>query len=148
MPCRKKSTDGPRGHWRRGYHWGLKEDPINDDAWEDPIKKPKEDPITVKPKEENPKRTFGNFQTLNDFCIAKNSCFWVMVYDTLADGDKHSYEAFGLGRIRFYATRHLKSWTSFPQYHVIATTAFLKSRTAKIFFLWVTTFNISCRKRF
>ena len=31
-----------------------------------------------------------------------------MVYDRVCDEDKHSYETFGLGRPRFYATSHLK----------------------------------------
>ena len=31
-----------------------------------------------------------------------------MVYDRVDDGDKHTYETFGLGRPRFHATRNLK----------------------------------------
>ena len=34
--------------------------------------------------------------------------FLVMVYDRAGDGDKHSYETFGLGRSHVYATSHLK----------------------------------------
>ena len=31
-----------------------------------------------------------------------------MVYGRKSDGDKHSYEIFGLGRPHFHATSHLK----------------------------------------
>ena len=34
--------------------------------------------------------------------------FLVTVYDRVADGDKFSYENFGLGRSCFHATSHLK----------------------------------------
>ena len=34
--------------------------------------------------------------------------FLVMVYDRVADRDKHSHETFGLGKSRFHATSHLK----------------------------------------
>ena len=34
--------------------------------------------------------------------------FLVMVYDGVGDGDKFSYESFGLGRPNFHATSHLK----------------------------------------
>ena len=36
-------------------------------------------------------------------------CFLVMVYDIVGDGNKFSYENFGLGRPHFHATRHLKT---------------------------------------
>ena len=32
-----------------------------------------------------------------------------MVYDRVGDGDKHSYETFGLGRPHFPVTSHLKT---------------------------------------
>ena len=31
-----------------------------------------------------------------------------MVYDRVGDGDKHSYETFGVERPRFHATNHSK----------------------------------------
>ena len=31
----------------------------------------------------------------------------VMVYDRVGDGDKHSYQTFGIARPRFYASIHL-----------------------------------------
>ena len=34
--------------------------------------------------------------------------FLVMVYDRVDDGDKHSYETFGLGRSLFHPISHLK----------------------------------------
>ena len=34
--------------------------------------------------------------------------FLVMVYDRVGDGNKFSYQNFGLGRPRFHATSHLK----------------------------------------
>ena len=35
--------------------------------------------------------------------------FLVMLYDKVGDGDKVSYENFGLGRPRFHATSHSKN---------------------------------------
>ena len=40
--------------------------------------------------------------------LREKSITEVMVYDIVGDGDKHSYETFGLGRPRFHATSHLK----------------------------------------
>ena len=47
--------------------------------------------------------------TLNVFPLQKTLIYFlVMVYDRVGDGDKHSYETFGLGRPCFHATSHLK----------------------------------------
>ena len=54
--------------------------------------KSKENPINEDPQE------------LQDLLF----CFLVMVYGTVEDGDKFSYEDFGLGIVRFHATSHLK----------------------------------------
>ena len=54
--------------------------------------------------------------------------FLVMVYDRVDDGDNCSYENSGLGRPRFYDASHTSSYVNF--------------------FLQVTAFHISCRKRF
>ena len=52
------------------------------------------------------------------------SGFAVMAYDKVGDGDKFSYESFGLGRPSFHATSHLKveakerfSLTLMPQFY-------------------------------
>ena len=70
---------------------------------------PREDPIIVKPKV-YPKKTLRSFRTPNDFCIAKNLfiLFSVLLYDTVGDGDKYSFETFGFGRPHFQATSHFK----------------------------------------
>ena len=55
-------------------------------------------------------KTLRSFRTLNDFCAAKKTLFGflVMAYDRVGDGDKFSYENFGLGKPRFHATIHFK----------------------------------------
>ena len=90
-----------RGPWTEAYHRGLKENPITED--------PYEDPITEKPKE-NPRGPSGASKPSMTFPLQKTLFFFlVMVYDRVDDGDKRSFETFGLGRLHFNAISHLKT---------------------------------------
>ena len=101
VTCRKKSTDDPR------------EESITED--------PEEEPITGDSRRTLSLRTLKRtllLRTLRGFsgssgpsmtlASQKTLFFLVMVYDRVGDGDKHSYETFGLGIPRFHATSHLK----------------------------------------
>ena len=58
---------------------------------------------------ENSKRPSGASGSSMTFASQKTLFFFlVMVYDRVADRDKHSHETFGLGKSRFHATSHLK----------------------------------------
>ena len=66
--------------------------------------------ITVKPKDN---AINGDPQELQDpqWLLRRKLTlfgFLVMVYDRVDDGDKFSKKNFGLGRLRFHATSHLK----------------------------------------
>ena len=63
--------------------------------------KPKNDAINEYPQElQDPKWLLRRKLTLFGFLV--------MVDDTVGDGDTFSKKYFGLGRIRFHATSHLK----------------------------------------
>ena len=78
-------------------HMDPKEGYINEDT--------EEEPITVDSKRTLSLRTLRRFRTLNDFCAEKVSFgFLLMVCDRVGDGDKFSYENFGLERPTLHAT--------------------------------------------
>ena len=86
----------------RPYLWELKEDPITEDPKDNPIKRTL---ITVKPEDpqesQDPQWLLCRKLTLFGFLV--------MVYDRIDDGDKFSKKNFGLGRLCFHATSHLKT---------------------------------------
>ena len=69
--------------------------------------KPKEDPITMKPKD-NINEDSQELQGRQRLLRRKSTLFGflVMVYDRVGNGDKLSRENFGLGRPRFHATSY------------------------------------------
>ena len=74
------------------------------------MRKPKRTLITVKPKGN---AIDGDLQELQDsqWLLRRKLTlfsFLVMVYDRVNDGDKFSKNNFGLGKLRFHATSHLK----------------------------------------
>ena len=102
------------GPWRRRtYLWGLKEDHFTKDPKDNPInEKPKEVPlITVKLKDNAINEDPQEFQGPQWLLRRKLTLFsfLVMVYDRVDDGDKFSKKDFGLGRLHFHATSHLKN---------------------------------------
>ena len=66
--------------------------------------------ITAKPKDNAIHGDSQELQDLNNFLRLKLTLFGllVMVCDRVDDEDKFSKKNFGLGRLRFHATSHLK----------------------------------------
>ena len=110
-------------------HWWIKESIIADPEEEDPIpghsqnslsmrtlkrilsmRNLKSIVITVKPKDHPINEDPEELQDPQWLLLRKLTLFGflVMVYDRVDDGDKFSKENFGLGRLRFHATNHLK----------------------------------------
>ena len=69
-------------------------DPITED--------PEENFITEVPNRALSLKTLRSFRTLNNFCAAKISGFFVNVYGRVGDGDKFSYRNYVLGRPAFH----------------------------------------------
>ena len=66
--------------------------------------------INVKPKDHAMNEDTKELQDPQWLLLRKLTLFGflVMVYDRVDDGDKFSKKKFGLGRLRFHATGHLK----------------------------------------
>ena len=91
-----------------------KEESITEDPEEEPFTEDSKRVLSPK----NFKRTLSlrnlkrtlSLRILRSFRFALQKAlfrFLVMIYDRVGDGDKFSYENFGLGRPRFHATSHL-----------------------------------------
>ena len=99
---RKKSTDDPR---EQSTTEDPEEEPFIDDSKRTILIRTLKMTLSLRNlKRTLSMRTLRSFKTLNDFPF----CFLVVVYDREDDGDKFSYENFGLGRSRFHTTSNLK----------------------------------------
>ena len=119
----KNSDMAEKEHWWREESitaYPKEEDPISEDSKKTlslrtlkrilSMRNLKRTLITVKPKDN---AINGDPQELQDpqWLLRRKLTlfgFLVMVYDRVDDGDKFSKKNFGLGRLRFHATSHLK----------------------------------------
>ena len=108
-------------HWRREKAIAVdpeEEDPISEDSKKTLntlkrillMRNLKKTLVTVRPKDNAINEKPQELQNSQWLLLRKLTifCFLVMVYDRVDDGDKFSKKDFGLGRLRFHATSHLK----------------------------------------